>query len=77
MPRTETFFEISGMKVHVIEGGAGAPVLYLHGAGSPGVWNAWHDTISEEYRLFAPSHPGFGDSDRPDWLLGIDDMVFF
>ncbi len=75
--RQEAFLEVSGVKVHVLEGGAGPPVLYLHGAGSPGLWNDWHDAISAEHRLIAPSHPGFGDSDRPDWLLGIDDMVFF
>jgi len=75
--RREALLEVSGIKVQLLEGGAGPPVLYLHGAGSPGLWNDWHDAISAEHRLIVPSHPGFGDSDRPDWLLGIDDMVFF
>lgn len=77
MARTETFIEVSGVKTHVLEAGDGPPVLYLHGAGAPGVWNEWHDAIAAEHRLLAPSHPGFGDSDRPEWLQGIDDMVFF
>lgn len=69
--------EVAGVKVHVIEAGAGAPVVYLHGAGSPGLWNEWHDALAARHRLIAPSHPGFGDSERPEWLLGIDDMAFF
>jgi len=78
LPR-ETFLEIAGVRTRVLEAGAGEgpPVVFLHGAGSPGVWNDWHEAIAARHRLIAPDHPGFGESDRPDWLLGIDDMVFF
>ena len=77
MPYTERFLDVAGVRTHVLEGGEGEPVLYLHGAGSPGLWNAWHDAVASRYRLIAPSHPGFGDSERPEWILGMDDMVFF
>jgi len=77
MRHDEKVLEIAGVRTHVLDGGAGEPVVYLHGAGGPGLWNAWHDALAERHRVIAPSHPGFGDSERPEWLLGIDDMVFF
>jgi len=77
MRHDEKLLDIAGVKTHVLDGGAGDPLVYLHGAGSPGLWNVWHDALAEGHRVIAPSHPGFGDSERPEWLMGIDDMVFF
>jgi pimeloyl-ACP methyl ester carboxylesterase len=31
--------------------------------------------LAARFHVFAPDHPGFGESERPDWLDGIDDVV--
>ena len=63
--------------VHLLRGGAGEPVLYLHGIGAPpGYWNAVHEGLSRRFDLIAPDHPGFGYSDVMDDLDDIDDLVY-
>jgi pimeloyl-ACP methyl ester carboxylesterase len=63
--------------VHLLRGGAGEPVLYLHGIGAaPGYWNAVHEGLSRRFDLIAPDHPGFGYSDVMDDLDHIDDLVY-
>ena len=74
---TETTVEIGGCRVLLRRGGAGAPVLYLHGAsGLPG-WLPFLDALSESYDVIAPDHPSFGRSEVPDWLEDMNDMAYF
>jgi pimeloyl-ACP methyl ester carboxylesterase len=51
-------------------------VLLLHGAGGAGPWRVFHDALASRFSLIVPDHPGFGQTDRPDWLEGVDDVVF-
>jgi pimeloyl-ACP methyl ester carboxylesterase len=63
--------------VHLLRGGTGEPVLYLHGIGAePGRWNAVHEALSSRFDLIAPDHPGFGYSDVMDELDHVDDLVY-
>jgi pimeloyl-ACP methyl ester carboxylesterase len=63
--------------VHLLRGGGGDPVLYLHGVGAaPGYWNPVHEGLSKSFDLIAPDHPGFGFSDVMDDLDHIDDLVY-
>lgn len=41
MSGQERILDVAGVRTHVVEGGDGEPLLYLHGAGSPGLWNEW------------------------------------
>jgi len=43
--------------------GSGSPVVYLHAAGGP-VWDPFLDALAEHHRVYAPDHPGTGDTDR-------------
>ena len=44
--------------------GEGEPLLLLHGElGFPG-WMKYHRALSEQFRVMAPSHPGYDGSDR-------------
>jgi pimeloyl-ACP methyl ester carboxylesterase len=38
---------------------------------------AFLDEFSQHYEVFAPEHPGFGQSDDPPWLDEIGDLAFF
>src|ERR1044071_1579546 len=55
----------------------GAPVVFLHGAGGHTGWMAFLDELAGRFAVFAPEHPGFGRSDDPPWLDGIDDLAYF
>jgi pimeloyl-ACP methyl ester carboxylesterase len=63
-------------RVRVFEAGRGEPLLFLHSAMGAGVWTEGIDRLAQHFRVFLPDHPGFGPSRLPDWLTGMDDMVF-
>ena len=71
------YAEIAGCRTEFLRGGAGEPLLFLHGAGGAGAWLPFMDRLAENFDLIVPSHPGFGDSDTPDWLDRISDMAYF
>jgi len=48
----------------------------LHGLGDRG-WFPFHELLARRFTVLAPDHPGFGASDDPTWLEGIDDLVLF
>ncbi len=70
------FIDVHGVKTHVRQRGSGEPVLILHGAGGAGLWNPYYEALSKRFHLIVPDHPGFGTSDRPDWLETMDDMLY-
>jgi pimeloyl-ACP methyl ester carboxylesterase len=74
---TEQTVEVGGTKIEVMVGGAGDPMLVLHGSGGNKGWLQYLQSLSDHYQVYAPSHPGFGNSERPDWLEGMDDLACF
>jgi len=68
---------VGSTKVHVVIGGAGEPLVVLHGAGGNRGWRRWMDAMAERYTVYAPTHPGFGRSDAADWMESIDDLARF
>ena len=73
---TTEFIQVRDVKVRLLRGGEGPPLLYLHGAGRSGLWLPALEKLADEFDVLAPDHPGFGQSDRPEWLDSMDDMVF-
>jgi pimeloyl-ACP methyl ester carboxylesterase len=74
---TEEFLELAGGRVHLLRGGTGEPVLFLHAAGGAGEWHPVHELLaSRGFEVIAPDHPGFGKSDEFPELDRIDDLVF-
>ena len=74
---TEQFVDVDGISTQVLKGGSGAPLLVLHGGlGNPG-WMPWHEALSEKYTVYAPSHPGYDKTARPDWVRNIGDVAHF
>src|SRR5438132_10483244 len=70
----------AGATIRLLRGGptaAGAPPLvFLHGGGHTG-WMAFLEELSQRFAVFAPEHPGFGQSDDPPWLDEIPDLAYF
>jgi len=56
--------------------GAGPPLVLLHGA--QGSWTHWLanvDALAARFRLLVPDLPGYGDSDLPDGVAGVEDLA--
>lgn len=65
-PPIERDLTASGVRLRVVEGGSGAPVVLLHGLFVD--HSSWDDVIEQlgdDFRLVAPDLPGFGDSEKP------------
>jgi len=74
---TEEFLELAGGRVHLLRGGAGEPVLFLHPAGGAGAWLPFHAELAGAgFEVIAPAHPGFGQSDEFPEVETIDDLVY-
>jgi pimeloyl-ACP methyl ester carboxylesterase len=69
------FVMVRGVRTHVLHGGRGDALLVLHPEYGANLWHPFHDELVAHFRVVAPDHLGFGDSERPDWLDGIDDLV--
>lgn len=63
-------------RIRLMRGGAGDPLIYLHGA-SGASWLPFLQKLTAKYDVIAPEHPGFGESDAPDWLDNIHDLAYF
>jgi len=66
---------VHGRRVQLFEGGAGRPLLYLHGAGPYG-WMPVHDLLARRRRVLLPVHPGFGVSEGLEAIETMEDLVF-
>ena len=73
--REETM-QAGRVNLQVFHGGRGDPLLVLHGAGGNPGWMPYHEALAEHFHVYAPSHPGFGTSDRPDWLERLHDLAY-
>ena len=68
---------IRDCRIRLMRGGAGAPLLFLHGGGGVGIWLPCMAQLAKKFDVIAPEHPGFGDSDTPAWLDTIGDLANF
>lgn len=66
-----------GVSVRVRRGGAGAPLLFLHGGGGWPAWLPFFERLSHHYALLIPEHPCFGASDDPRWLRNVPDLAMY
>jgi len=81
MPHSTEIMTIDGAKIRVLrggpEGGGAQPLVFLHGAGGHSGWMAFLEELSQRFAVYAPEHPGFGQSDDPPWLDGVGDLAYF
>jgi pimeloyl-ACP methyl ester carboxylesterase len=72
---TDAVEEIAGCKIHVSRGGSGPCVLVLHhDIGTPERL-AFYDSLAEKFDVIVPHHPGWGKSERPQWLRHPRDIA--
>jgi pimeloyl-ACP methyl ester carboxylesterase len=56
--------DVNGGAVHLLRGGSGPPLVYLHGGGAAGLWRRFHALLAKRFQVYAPDHPGFGGSEE-------------
>ncbi len=81
MPHSVETVTVAGATIRLFRGGpTGAdapPLVFLHGAGGHTGWMPFLDELATRFAVFAPEHPGFGQSDDPPWLDEVGDLAYF
>ena len=67
---------IAGVDLEVEERGEGPPLLFLHAGEGLAPERPWLDLLARRHRVIAPSHPGYGRSSLPDWMMTVDDLAY-
>ena len=70
----EQAIQLGDVKLRLMRGGAGRPVLVLHhDIGTPDRL-PFYDALAEKFDVIVPNHPGFGSEERPQWLRHPRDL---
>ncbi len=68
--------DVNGCKLSLRRGGAGEPLIYLHGTDGLAEWPGILDTLAQKFDVIAPDHPGFGASEVPGWIDDVSDLAY-
>jgi pimeloyl-ACP methyl ester carboxylesterase len=75
LPVTERRLQVAGVLTAVLEGGAGPPILLLHGPGDfAGMWMRVIPDLVTTHRVVAPDLPGHGTSELVNGRLDADGL---
>ena len=71
--------DINGVGLELSEQGSGPPLVFLH-PGYPLGRMAPEEPVlkhlARSFRVIAPTHPGFGRADAPEWMNAADDLAY-
>jgi pimeloyl-ACP methyl ester carboxylesterase len=68
---------VRGTRVEILDLGSGRPMLFLNAGIGIDPGTSALGELAEHLRVIAPSHPGFGGSERPTWMTTVDDLSYF
>ncbi|GIX46712.1 MAG: hydrolase [Candidatus Tectimicrobiota bacterium] len=74
---SEETVQVAGTPVHYYCGGEGPPLLVLHGLDPNPAWLACHQALATHFRVYAPTHPGFGRTPLVPWMRRVSDLTLF
>ena len=63
-------------KTELYQAGAGEPLLFLHGSGGP-LRGAYLDKLAQTFSVYAPVHPGYGESAGFEHIDDIIDQALY
>ena len=72
---TEAQADIAGTRLHYMRAGRGQPVVVLHHDTGSLTRLPFYDALAEKYEVLVPHHPGYGKSERPDWMRHVRDIA--
>jgi pimeloyl-ACP methyl ester carboxylesterase len=67
---------MQGINVRLHVAGDGPALLFLHGAAGSD-WRPPYDAMARHFKVYLPEHPGFGVTERPDWLDTVQDLAIW
>jgi len=77
--KVERTLNVRGIHTHIFEAGSPAttPLLYLHGTFLGNLWLEFHTILAQDFHVFAPDIPGFGLTERPNWMRDMSDYILY
>ena len=72
---TDMVKEIAGLKLHVSRAGSGPPILVLHHDIGTVDRLPFYDALAAKFDVLIPHHPGWGKSERPQWMRHPRDIA--
>ena len=72
---TEASTEIAGVNFNIITGGSGEPLLVLHDEMGRTAPLRYTEELAQGSDVHLPAHPGFGLTDRLDWIMTVRDLA--
>jgi pimeloyl-ACP methyl ester carboxylesterase len=67
---------LNSLTLEVERRGAGKPLLLLAGEEQLEREAPFLDALAKQFEVIIPSPPGFGGSERPDWIANADDISY-
>jgi pimeloyl-ACP methyl ester carboxylesterase len=67
--------QVAGTDLHIIQGGSGDPILVLHDEMGQTVPLHYAESLAQDFALHMPSLPGFGVTERLDWIMSVRDLA--
>lgn len=77
MPFTDHTIEVDGCRTHYRRAGKGTALVFLHGASGAPLVLPFMARLAQRFDVVVPDHPGYGQSDEPEWLENIHDVAYF
>ncbi len=66
---------VADLEIHLTRGGSGRRLVLLHhDIGTPETL-PFYDLLAEDFDVLIPHHPGFGRSEKGEWLRGVRDVA--
>lgn len=69
--------KVRDQKIEIFEQGSGSPLLFLHPARGLDGCEKFLGQLAAQYKVIAPSHPGFGQSEAPYWMNSVEDLAYY
>jgi pimeloyl-ACP methyl ester carboxylesterase len=73
---TAELVDLGGVRLEVHRRGEGSPLLLLPGEEMLELEAPFLDELAADHELIIPAPPGFGRSERPDWITSPDDISY-
>jgi pimeloyl-ACP methyl ester carboxylesterase len=71
-----SFIEIDDVRIELERKGSGPPLLLLQSEDALESGSALVERLAERYDVVIPAPPGFGRSNRPEWITSMDDVSY-
>ncbi|MYC48225.1 MAG: alpha/beta hydrolase [Chloroflexi bacterium] len=68
---------VGALPIQLASAGSGPPLIYLHGAFGYLGWPEFLNELAERFTVYAPLHPGFGESGDADEFDDLLDLTLF